>query len=1334
MIRVEDLPKIAAENGWGACAITDHGAIEGVPAFLKASKKYGIKPIVGCEIYVGCADTYHWEGKHNRKEKLNHLTILCKNAKGFSSLMELLSIGHRDYYDARRHQAAIPVDLVLERLRDCIVLSGCYSSPLWRGTEQAAEDLIRFSERFGDDFYLEVQPHHDWQPQIDLNRMILEMSDSLKIPFAVTPDCHYGHAHEETFHDSLIAVSARMFKEDPKRTWRFSTKQCFIKTPEQTVFDMERAGFNHSAALAALQETGKIAEKIEPWSWNDLPAPRFPDMGGDMQPIVERGFDNKGLRGRPEYESRLATELKTFKEAGLDRYLLLVKHCVDVFHQNGAEIGPRGSVGGSLVAYCLGLTPLDPISHGLSWERFYAPGRRGWPDVDIDLDEETRERAPEILRKEFGSDRVAQISNYSEFGLRMAIRDAAKAYGVAISDNSTGDVSEKKYEDIEDIPPGKELARKSADAATFARMLVGRVRQFGAHAGGFVISADPLTTGRAAIVHRGKDTALPWDMKTAEELGFIKLDFLGLDALSAIKKINETINVNWKDVPLDDEAVYKDFSEGLTAGVPQFLSSGLRSFIRQIKPTKFDDLVWSTSAFRPGALGQRTPDELARAYRKDPDEILVFQEDVMKLCVECAGFTWTEADDVRKTMAKSKGVEDMAKWTDSFVNGCVKTIAADPQTAREFWEKLLNFGRYAFNRCVSGDTVVERGGAGGNNAKATITVCELYKAQSLKTPWGRKIRRGGVRLLAMDDDGRIRPRRLKAVHRNGIKSVVEIVVENGRSIKVTLDHRLLTSDGYVEAGKIAPGTELVVSGEYEKTPYRPTGNPKHRGHGVSYGPRCGVPDGESNPGWIDGRSAMFEQAKTAVLERADDRCELCGGHREGRFEFAHGKSLEDCNGRYDLYHSSANIRLACNPCHKRFDYEKGERRPRWSKGRPTLTSRVVSVKPAADEMTYDVEMQDEPHNFVANGIVSHNSHAVAYAWNSYRIAWAKRHHPAETFLAMLKSEEDNRQPIIDEAHKFGITISAPDPNRSNLDWKADGNTILMPLQMADGVDLRIAKLILTKRGTKPFVDEEDVKKRLVGYKYPDHMIKSLFSGRMPGQNFVYDTFNPRGIFTKKDLDEFVKTEACCNKCPFAQKEICQHGVVPIEFGTSNIMVVGEAPGWDESKKHRPFVGPSGHMLEGAFLKHGVNPKRLSWTNVSHCKPPFIAQGADQPMTRAKADEYAAACPWLDDEIKFLKPPLILAVGKKAWGRLVSTRDSITKVNATVRDVNGTKIVGCLHPAFVMRDDNRRPDFEAAIEKFAELCKILYPDDTPERRLPEEVSMAVKARAILGKRT
>ncbi|MFQ5530900.1 MAG: hypothetical protein ACE5FP_11215, partial [Gemmatimonadota bacterium] len=417
-----------------------------------------------------------------------------------------------------------------------------------------------------------------------------------------------------------------------------------------------------------------------------------------MSLIAWQGLEQHGLKGRPEYDERLKKELDTFNAAGLDRYLLLVRHCLDLFKREGAEVGPRGSVGGSLVAFTLGLTPLDPIAHNLSWQRFYAPGRKGWPDVDIDVDEKFRERVPEILRREFGEDNVAQVSNYTSFGLRMAIQDAARAFGIKLEDNSKFGEEDEKGKDVAEIAPGRELAMKSPDAIAFARKLVGRIRQFGAHAGGFVISADSLMGGRSAVVSRGKDKALAWDKKVTEELGFIKLDFLGLDSLSAIKMIGETVNVDWNTVTLDDKAVYEDFSKGLTAGVPQFLSSGLRSFIRGIKPTQFNDLVWATSAFRPGALGQMTPDEMIFAYRRDPGELLVYQEDVMRICVELAGFSWTEADAVRKEMAKSKGIEAMAAWTDRFVEGAVKISGSDPDAARAYWEKLLNFGRYAFNR------------------------------------------------------------------------------------------------------------------------------------------------------------------------------------------------------------------------------------------------------------------------------------------------------------------------------------------------------------------------------------------------------------------------------------------------------------------------------------------------------------------------------------------------------------------------------------------------------------------------------------------------------------
>jgi DNA polymerase-3 subunit alpha len=700
LIRAEELPQIAAEVGWKACAITDHGGIEGIPRFVKSCRKVGIKPIVGCEIYVACPDAKNYTTE--RFDKLHHLTILAKNARGFSSLMGLLSYAHRHHYDGRRRNAAVPIGVIIEKLNDCVVLSGCFSSPFWRGSESAAEDLAVFAGHFGKDFFLEVQALWDWNEQVKLNKTIFEVSEALKVPLVLTPDCHFGHAHEQNFHEALLAVASREHLGSPK-AWRFSTKQSHLGSPEELAGGLMRAGIPDDSAIQALLNTERVSDLIEDWSWDDLPKPEFPTIEGDLAEVAVAGLMTKGRDSDPVYQERLFKELSAFSHKGLDRYLLLVRHCVNLFKSKGAEIGPRGSVGGSLVAYCLGITPLDPIIHGLTFERFYAPGRTNYPDADLDLSKDFRLKAPEILRQEFGDDNVAQISNYMTFGMRMAVKDAAKAYGIKIEDDSKAFDDPKKddLKDIADIAPGAELISKSPDAAAFARKLYKKVRQFGSHAGGFIISTTPLLSGRSCVVMRGKDRALCWDMKESEELGFIKLDFLGLDSLSAIEAIQETAHINLNDVTLDDEQIYKDIGDGRTAGVPQFLTPGLRTFVGRLKPKSFDDLVWANAAFRPGGLGQMNPAEMIQRYREEPETLIVYQEQVMELCVDIAGFSWFEADKVRKVMSKSKGVAELEKWRTQFVDGCQTTSQWGPDEANAFWTSLLEWGRYGFNKSHS---------------------------------------------------------------------------------------------------------------------------------------------------------------------------------------------------------------------------------------------------------------------------------------------------------------------------------------------------------------------------------------------------------------------------------------------------------------------------------------------------------------------------------------------------------------------------------------------------------------------------------------------------------
>jgi len=1027
LIRAEDLPVLAKSKGWDACALTDHGGIEGLYTFSKACRANGVKPILGCEFYVGCSDS----------DRAHHLTVLAKNVRGFTSMTELLSIAHRDHYNGRRHRADIPIDMILEKLTDCVILSGCFSSPFWRASDKSMDELVAFVDRFGDDFYFEFQGLWDWHEQVDLNSLVITMSRELGRPLVVTPDCHFATPDESRFHEALLAVASRAPVGSPK-AWRFSTHLNYVLTPEESVAGLVKAGVPESDARKALEETGKIAAKISDWSWDDLPMPRIPDVGGDMKKLVWDGLTAKGLDQTDEYKTRLTDELDCFTKAGLDRYLLLVRHCLNLFRNNGAEIGPRGSVGGSLVAYCLGITNLDPVKHGLIWQRFYFPGRKGWPDVDIDVDTHFRERVPEVLRKEFGDDRVAQISNFGTFGLRQAINDAAKAYGMKV-DNPLSEFELrdliKAHEGDEDKVPIEELRTwqalraKSPDASEFAKKLRGRMRQFGAHAGGFVIAADSLLCGRGAVVTRGKDKALVWDMGTADALGFVKFDFLGLDSLAAIRELGRSIDIKWDEVPLDDPAVYTDISEGRTAAVPQFLTSGLRSFAERLQPDKFEDLVWANAAFRPGALGQFSPQELAERYHENPDSLIVYQEDIMAICVYMAGFSWKEADGVRKVVAKKEGRDEWKKLAPKFAEGCVKQDSMTYEEAIILWSSLEEFTRYAFNK----------------------------------------------------------------------------------------------------------------------------------------------------------------------------------------------------------------------------------------------------------------------------------AHSAAYSWNAYRIAWAKRRHPIHTFAALLNSSKEEKIPrILEEAEdSFGLKLLPPDANKSGLVWMIEGDAIRAPLNQSELIDLRITKAIMKRRESGPFVSKNDFITRMSTIKYHPQVVDILFDGRGFAAHFALPLVDPRIIVSK----DYIETIRSCMQCDL--RGTCRQ-VVPPDLGKTNVLIVGEAPGKDEDRRGKPFVGPSGQLLFKLLEENGIKRTDVTVTNACHCKPPFVPdEDADASERRSRNEALMLDCPWVFKEIELMKPPLILAVGAKAWKKL-GGEGGITKANGTEIERGGSKIMACLHPAFVLRDPTQMPEIEHAIRRFGRLYHALVP--------------------------
>lgn len=1030
LIRVTELPQLAAERGWGACAITDHGAIEGAYYFVENCRKVGIQPIVGCELYVSPdidedldqIERIGEEPDPSASRKARHLTVLVKNARGFVSLSKVLTMAHNLGWDAKRKRAVAPLKVVLNNLRDCVILSGCASSPFWRGGAKAARDLSAFAEQFSEDFFFECQALYDWNDQIILNSQIEEVAKTYGRPLVVTPDCHFAHKDDTKIHEALLSIASYPFRPvGHPNAWRFSTRLNHLMGPEEIVAALIKTGYDEEVAVGALAATELVRERIERWSWDDLPAPELPEIEGNMRVIVEEQLRARGLSADPVYQDRLAEELRVFEGAGLGRYLLLVRDCLNTFRAAGAEIGPRGSVGGSLVGYLMGLATLDPVAHGLPWQRFYAPGRKGWPDVDIDVDTPFREKVPEILAARFGERSVAQISNYMTFAPKSAIRQAARAFEVPLygGKDEWGEEPEDKA-DLGDITK-YELFEKLRDlnpkAAEFAEKLVDRVNGYGTHAGGFVITAGEVSEYRGAVVHRGKSKALVWDKDITEALGYVKLDFLGNDSLTALREIDVSNTVDWSKMTFDDVKVFEDFAEGRTAGLPQFLTSGLRTFVEMLRPERFEDLVWANAAYRPGGLGTMGPRQLVASYRSDPGSVIVYQEDVMQLCVDLAGFTWGEADAVRKVVAKSKGAAEFQKWTSRFVEGCVKTGSLSAEDAAAFWDTLSEFGRYSFNK----------------------------------------------------------------------------------------------------------------------------------------------------------------------------------------------------------------------------------------------------------------------------------AHAASYAWNGYRLAWAKRHHSAVTFAALLNASPDNAEAIVDDAEDFGVEVRPGHFNFSTLAWTVESETaIRAPLTRILGVDTRVSKAVLKRRndGGK-FKDYRDFEKRMAKIKYDRGILVAGFeeSSRTP---FMADLKAPGETGLTPSL--YSQEVRACAQCDFRAN--CR-APVPPEWGESNVLIVGEAPGKNEDRRGRPFVGDSGDLMNGILAKFGVERSDVTWTNSVQCKPPYIegAKGWEDP-----------GCPWLSDMIGKMLPPLVLALGRRAWHKLGGD-GGIMKANASVR-LGLPVIVPAVHPAAVLRDISLLPELERAVRKFARLFREL----------------------------
>ncbi|HEY1455670.1 MAG TPA: DNA polymerase III subunit alpha [Candidatus Dormibacteraeota bacterium] len=728
--RIPAMVARAAELGMPAIGLTDHGVMYGAIHFYKACKEAGIKPIVGCEVYVAPRSRLLREGRVDRDP--NHLTLLAADHEGYVNLMKLCTVGQMEgmYYKPR-----IDKEILAEHSKGLIALSGCLqgeaASKIVDGDlEGARESVAAYRDIFGKDrFLLEVQ-RHGIDKQAEVNDSLARFGKEFALRVCATNDLHYVHRHDSEAHDVLLCLQTGARFNDPNR-WRFSTQENYLKTPQEMI-----AAF--SDMPDALSSTLEVADQCElklnlgatllpPF---DVPEGLSPDQY--LRKLVLDGL--KWRFGAPPAAAteRADQELSVISQTGYASYFLIVWDFYNFARKQGIVVGPgRGSAAGSLVSYCLGITNLDPLAHGLIFERFLNIDRVSMPDIDCDFSVEGRERVIRYVSEKYGSDRVAQIITFTTMASKAAIRDVGRVLEVPLRDTDrlaklvpVWQGRSKTLEDtIKEVPEFREAYESNDEAKRLvdvAKALEGVSRNVSTHAAGVVIAPEPLVLYTPLQFGPKSDAVVTqYDMKAVGDIGLLKIDFLGLQNLDIIAtclrllKAERGIEVDIEHIPFDDAKTYELISVGDTHGVFQFEGAGMRRMLMDMRPHTFEDVAAAVALFRPGPM-VNIPAFIARKQGREPIEymhdrlepilretygVMIYQEQVMMAARELAGFTMSEADILRAAMGKKDKVK-MAKLRTKFVDGTVERGIAR-STAEALFDGIAKFAEYGFNRAHS---------------------------------------------------------------------------------------------------------------------------------------------------------------------------------------------------------------------------------------------------------------------------------------------------------------------------------------------------------------------------------------------------------------------------------------------------------------------------------------------------------------------------------------------------------------------------------------------------------------------------------------------------------
>ena len=670
--RIPALCEKAARLEMPAVALTDHGSLAGAVALHREAAKQGVKPIVGCELYV-CDD------RRQQTKGYAHLTVLAETNEGYANLIKLSSLAYLEGY---YYKPRVDWELLERHADGLIALSGCFSGRVSRALREsrpadARAELDRLAQIFGrDSTYVELQ-NAGIADQERINPQLVALAADAGLPLVATGDVHYLDAEDATSHEALLCIQSGDSLKNPNH-WRFETNEFFFKAPRRWRWTFPVT----KTRCGARSRSRSGAPSRSPSVRSCCPNTRCPTVATPSttsSSCARRGSPRRYATVTPELTERLQFELKTIREMGFVDYFLIVWDFVAFAKRNGVSVGPgRGSTAGSLVAYCLDVTDVDPIRYDLLFERFLNPGRKSMPDADIDFAVGGRDRVINYVAEKYGRDRVAQIITFSTMAARAAIRDAGRVlevpYGVV--DRIAKLVPEGPGQTLEDaLRPGAEL-RQAVDSDPVAKEVVdlakpleGLTRADSIHAAGVVIGAQPLMD-IVPLQQKGaeQEVVTQFSMGNVEALGLLKMDFLGLRNLDVIDEAVRLVGggLDIASLPLDDAKTYGMLGRGDAIGVFQFESSGMREALRLVKPTEFEDLIALVALYRPGPMSY-IPTYAARKHGREAvtyiDErlkpitgtsygIAIYQEQYMEIAQRLAGFAPAEADDLRKAIGK----------------------------------------------------------------------------------------------------------------------------------------------------------------------------------------------------------------------------------------------------------------------------------------------------------------------------------------------------------------------------------------------------------------------------------------------------------------------------------------------------------------------------------------------------------------------------------------------------------------------------------------------------------------------------------------------------------